>query len=160
MQKSGRNRRGRQGRQRGASDGEQPLTNESTMGILNKKRRKKSDYSVPPSAIDPNYVPGQNPQYAEPEVVQDDELLEDGDDHQQPMDSGYVDPNAKAPSQQRKKKKNQRGRSNDRSRGKQQSDRKKNRSAKENDGDGESRKGKGRSKGRNDRRDKTKSKDQ
>ena len=65
MQQPGNNRRGRSKRRRGGNGERQPLTNESTIGLQTKKRSKKANYRVPPSAVDPNYVPGKNPQYAD-----------------------------------------------------------------------------------------------
>ncbi len=76
MQQPGNNRRGRSKRQRGAHGERQPLTNESTIGLQTKKRSKKANYRVPPSAVDPNYVPGKNPQYAD---------LDEGDDKTPPQ---------------------------------------------------------------------------
>lgn len=67
MQQPGNNRRGRSKRRRGGNGEQQPLTNESTIGLQTKKRSKKANYRVPPSAVDPNYVPGKNPQYADPD---------------------------------------------------------------------------------------------
>ncbi len=72
MQNNGRQRRGRRGRQRGVSEEQQPLTNESAIGLQSLRKKRPSGSSLPPTAYDPNYVPGKNPQYiglddAEPE---------------------------------------------------------------------------------------------
>ena len=84
MQRSNRNRRGRNER-RGGSGEQQPLTNDSRMGILSAKKRKRSTRSQSPSAYDPNYVPGKDPQHVEEDVEQ--KAKEQELEEQQPKDT-------------------------------------------------------------------------
>lgn len=84
MQNNGRQGRGRRGRRRGGDGEQQPLTNESTTSLLHNRKRRSSQYSQPPSAYDPYYVRGQNPQYSShrPERAFDEQP-----DPEQPLDS-------------------------------------------------------------------------
>jgi hypothetical protein len=69
MQHGKPRRRGDNRQRRGGNGEQQPLSNESSLSFEQRKKRSNSKRSrppfdrVPPQAIDPNYVPGQNPQF-------------------------------------------------------------------------------------------------
>lgn len=81
MQNNGRHRRSRKGRRRSDTDEQQPLTNESAIGLLSQRRRRNSSYNTPPSMYDPNYVPGRNPQYADPDSNDVNSVREERSQH-------------------------------------------------------------------------------